>query len=205
MDFTWLVLFLVIAIVSSVMSKRAEQQAKQKRAQEDKDDNRTTRPTAPRSPGQPAAPGPFGAPHRVPRPPPPPPREDDDEDDDLFGRIRRDLEAQLHEDEDREQREREEAERERARKQALEEEQRRLTESIAAKSRAAARVLQETEPTFQRIDYDRSLSEPAVVQGRKRQRITPRTKAELRRAIVMKEILDKPKALRDERDPMEVF
>jgi hypothetical protein len=44
-----------------------------------------------------------------------------------------------------------------------------------------------------------------VVQGRKRQRITPRTKAELRRAIVMKEILDKPKALRDERTSSEGF
>jgi len=204
MDFTWLVLFLIIAIVSSIMSKRAEQQAKQKRTQEGKDDSRTTRRATPRSPGPPVAPGPFGAPRRAPSPPPPP-LEDDEEDDDLFGRIRRELEAQLRQDEDRERRKREEAERERARKQALEQEQRRLSESIAAKSRAAARVLKETEPTFQRIEYDRSLSEPAVVQRRKRQRITPRTRAELRRAIVMKEILDKPKALRDERDPMEVF
>mgnify|MGYP003960973775 CR=1 FL=1 len=77
MDFTWIILLAIIAIISSVMTKKSEVEAKKRQQQKTRsqggsppggrEPDAIPRRSVPRSPGPPVAPGPFGMPTQTPR------------------------------------------------------------------------------------------------------------------------------------------
>jgi len=81
MDYSWLIIFIIISVVSSILSKRKEKQEEERRAREQAGQKPTVTPPAKPSPAAgppPVAPGPFGpmwkpAPARPAEPPKPPP------------------------------------------------------------------------------------------------------------------------------------
>ena len=211
MDLTWLILLAVIAAVSSVMSKRAEQQAKKKaeEAGEEPAKRRTTAST-PRSPGPPVAPGPFGGGTRersrpAPRPaqrtaptrPPAPERQPDPsvkraDGREVFQRMRRQLEQRRREvDADYAPKH--------PRMPASDAPERAATADKVATAPVARET--QTEPTppprAGESTTQRIVADAAVAEVRKRSRRFALNGDTLRRAVIMKEILDRPVALRD--------
>jgi len=210
MDYTWLILFILIGIVSSILSKRREKgEAARRQKQQggaDAAGRAQERKPAPASPGPPVAPGPFGPvfrPKPLPEPKPAPTATERPEQRQepsvapspkrpIFEEMRADLErkksAQVPE------------------ISAEPEAPRRERKPAAAAERPPTPIPQ---PVMEGVSVTRrtvsDVAGPALVRRRRSVAGWGLDRAGLRRAFIMSEILGKPVSMRLGEEPWDSF